>query len=1029
MNTPASVDIAPLLLSTAGSVLAIAVFLALISLGRKRIKKRSVLLWSRGVALFAAYWMTAVLGLQWASVSGAGSPVWPAAGVGVAGLLLGGWRLWPAILIGRLAAAFVTGSDQPIWAEVLIASANTGAAVVAVLILKGWRPADLRLTAMQDVVRLTLAIAAGAAMAAVVGTGVLAFSSELDPRRAIQICFGWWLGNSSGALLVAPIMLTWSYPAAWRMSGRQWLGLVGLLATAALVSHEIFFEHRFTVLRTWYVYPILIWIAVSYRVSGVALALMIVSTAAIWSATIGAGAFATITASALAQVVLAQQFAVITSVAALVLAAAADERRGLEALRHHEARESSIADTAVDPIMVINDRGIIVFCNPAAVRAFGYDRSEMLGQNVSLLMPDPHRSAHDGYLEEYVRTGEARTIGVGRQVEGRRKDGSTFPIDLSVAEWQAGGSRFFTGIMRDQTERVQADNAVRSSERRMSIAIEASGGAIYEQTIPASSDIYVSPQLRDMFGYDEFPVTAEQFDEWVSDQVHPDDRARRDVLREEFLAGREQRFEVELRMRHADGNWIWVRSFAQAIERDGDGRVRRLSGMLIDITERKLAESQVEHLARHDVLTGLSNRSVFADQLVEATQQADVGTSCAALILLDLDDFKSINDTHGHPVGDSILRLVTERLTSSIRTGDSVARLGGDEFAIVVPNARSREGVAELAQRLRHALAQPASINGMELEVSASLGFALYPDDAGTVDLLMRHADLALYEAKKNGRGRVCSFQPELEAAATHHVQVETALRQGIRNNELMLHYQPQVNVETGQVHCVEALVRWCRDGTMIAPDDFIRTAERSNLIRTLGAWVIREACRQQALWRADGIDVKIAVNVSAAEASAEDYVTNLDRAVAEFGVPSETLELEFTEGFLMDPESKQVQSFLRACEARGITLAIDDFGIGYSSLSYLARLPISKIKIDRSFLSEIDLPDEALIEAVVTLGRRLNKRVVAEGVETKAQMDFLSHLGCDDVQGFYLCRPGSAADIEPFLSRSAVPARSAAAG
>ena len=1007
----------PFLVGATGSILAILLLIALTRLDVRSFAKVPASRWAGWIVLGVAYWLTAALGLQWASVDGAGSPVWPAAGVGLAGLLLGGIRLWPAIVLGRLAAAITTGSDQPLGVELVIGFANAGSLVITAILLTRWMPTDRRLTAIGDVLRLAMAITAGSMAAAIVGTGALMLANEAARDAPMQLGIRWWLGSTGGALLVAPIILSWSSSDGWRMGMSRWLGLGGLIAATAVISNEIFLDPKL-MLRTWYVYPVLIWVAVVYQVRGASVAMLVVGTAALWSGALGVGTFSTITTSQMEHILLAQQFTIITSVAVLILAAAADERRGLEALRHREARENSIVDTAVDPIVVIDKQGTVVFCNPAVERSFGYEQAELLGNDVGLLIAQPDQTASNlsFRLDDWLK--DIETAKPGCQALGRRKDGTTFPLDLSITKWRSGLDLFFTCMMRDQTERAQAEIAVRASERRLAVAIAASGGAVYEQTVPASEDIYVSRELLDMFGYDALPVPAAQIDFWLLQQIHPDDRDILGDAQRAFLEGEAPRFEVEARIRRADGLWLWVRSFAQAIERDDAGHVKRLSGMVIDITDRKLTENRVEHLARHDSLTGIANRTSFIEHLAKAARYADIGASQAGLILIDLDYFKTVNDTHGHPVGDALLLIVTERLTSAVRSGDTVARLGGDEFAVVVPHAHSHDDVHDLADRLRNALVQPAVIGGVEVEVSASIGFAMYSGNGETVEDLMRHADLALYEAKAKGRSRVQGFCSKLEEAASYRIRTETALRRAIRNEELTLHYQPQFNFKTGRVECVEALVRWSRDGKLIGPDEFIPVAEGSSLIRTLGAWVIREACRQQAAWRSQGIEVNIAVNVSASEAGTEDFITHLDRMLTEFGVPSDSIELEITEGFLMDPESKPVQSFLTACGMRGIRLAIDDFGMGYSSLSYLARLPISKIKIDRSFVMQIDRPDEALIEAVVTLGRRLGKRVVAEGVETKAQMDFLRYLGCDDAQGYLFCRPGSASDITPLLSQ-----------
>ena len=682
-----------------------------------------------------------------------------------------------------------------------------------------------------------------------------------------------------------------------------------------------------------------------------------------------------------------------------------------------EARHSAIVDTAVDSIVVIDEAGTIISMNPAAERTFGYPGDEAIGQNVKILMPEPHRSAHDGYLQHYYRTGERRIIGIGRRTEAQRRDGSTFPIDLAVAEWFADGKRYFTGMVRDETHRWEAEQALRASERRQAIAIDASGGGIYEHSVPPGTELYLSPRWCEIMALGETPITAEGYLQWFSDLIHPDDRALHERTMAAFVQGEESRFQIEMRLRHGSGNWIWVRQYAQAIERNEDGIALRLSGLMVDITERKKSERWIKQLAHHDPLTGLANRTLFTEKLGAALREAETSGRKVALVHVDLDGFKNVNDTLGHSVGDGLLTVVTERLLRSLRRGDTAARLGGDEFAVILADLRSTDDIQELTRRICHTVVQPAVVNGHTIEFLASLGVALYPEDGGDLDLLMRHADLALYESKANPLEHVAYFHPGLAEAAARRAAIETELRGAVRRDELLLHFQPQFNLQTGRVRTVEALVRWRRADRIVFPGEFIDIAETSGVIRALGAWVLGAACQQQAVWRAEGHEIGVAVNVSPAEANTFEITRTVDAALAMAGIPGETLELEITEGLLMDPDAPPVRAFLAACKARRIGLAIDDFGKGYSSLGYLARLPISKIKIDRSFVSKIGRrADEALIEAIVDLGHRLGHRVVAEGVETTDQLDYLRDLGCDDAQGHLLGRPVTAEALKPVL-------------
>ncbi|WP_306751927.1 bifunctional diguanylate cyclase/phosphodiesterase [Paracoccus actinidiae] len=683
--------------------------------------------------------------------------------------------------------------------------------------------------------------------------------------------------------------------------------------------------------------------------------------------------------------------------------------RALQAVAKEQARYQSIVDTAVDPIIVTDQAGGIVSFNAAAERVFGYTLSEAIGANVGMLMPDVHGDVSDGDVERAPRAGERRVMGNGGEVEARRKDGTTFPVELAVAEWGAGNQRYYTGILRDRTEQQQAEHALFQSEQRLSMAIEATGGGVFEYHLPLTEDVYVGPRACEILGYSELPFEPHDFELWFSAQLHPEDLAGWQQSYEAFLSGRQTRHELDMRLKHRNGHWVWVRVMAQAVGHDTSGAICHVSGMIFDITSRKEAQQAVQHLAFHDPLTELPNRTLFNTRLSEALVHAQKAGAGVAVLIIDLDHFKYVNDTLGHTGGDDLLKIVSRRISGAIREYDTAARLGGDEFAVILSDVRSRDGIDACVRRLRTALAHPTRIEDHPISITASFGIACFPDDADDSDDLLRRADLALYKAKEQpSDNNVCFFEEKLALVAARRARVERDLRRAIEQQEFRLYYQPQVELKTGRIRAVEALVRWEHPtkGLML-PGEFIAIAEGSGIIRSIGAWVLQEACRQQAQWEAQGHPTKIAVNVSPAEVNVGDFTGVLDAALRSRSGTENSLELEITEGLLMDIDSPSVQQFLNAVASRNIDLALDDFGKGFSSLSYLARLPISKVKIDRSFVSRIGHNnDNALIEAIINLGHRLGKRVVAEGVETEAQHRYLEEIGCDDGQGYLYCQP-----------------------
>jgi diguanylate cyclase (GGDEF)-like protein/PAS domain S-box-containing protein len=446
-----------------------------------------------------------------------------------------------------------------------------------------------------------------------------------------------------------------------------------------------------------------------------------------------------------------------------------------------------------------------------------------------------------------------------------------------------------------------------------------------------------------------------------------------------------------------------------ALTHDQDGDVTGAVVAFHDVSAARIKSLEMAHLAHHDVLTNLPNRILFNDRLTQALSLAERQGKQLALMFVDLDHFKKINDSLGHEVGDKLLQSIAGRLVACMRRTDTVCRLGGDEFVILLSQVEHAEDAAISARNVLRALSKPHLINNKSLDIHVSVGVSTYPDDGGNAETLISKADTAMYEAKRQGRNNYQFFRPDMHARLVERQSLELSLRYALGRNEFLLHYQPKVNLQTGRIAGVEALIRWAHPQRgMVYPLQFVPIAEECGLILSIGRWVLLEACRQARAWNDSGLGiVPMAVNVSAAEFADKDFLSGVRAVLIATGVAPANLELELTESVLMH-DAESTVSTLVALKAMGVQLAIDDFGTGYSSFSYLRRFPLDVLKLHQSFVQGIteDHAEGPLLNAMINVGKSLKQRVIAEGVETRAQLEFLQRHGCDEGQGYYFSRP-----------------------
>jgi len=685
--------------------------------------------------------------------------------------------------------------------------------------------------------------------------------------------------------------------------------------------------------------------------------------------------------------------------------------------------EKDFSDAAIQSLpgvfFMFDASGKMTRWNASFVENTGYSNEEMQQKRALDFIVTKDRAVAADAIRRIFETGSEVII----EAEIRSKSGRDTPYSFQGRALDIGGQRFCLGVGRDITDRKRAEREVTRAKERLDLALAGSNLAIWDWDL-AANEVYFSEDWETLLGARPTDKSGTVFSgNDVLAWNHPDDQERYRSALMTAANGETADFLCEYRVPDPHGEWVWMQSKGKVAERAEDGRALRMTGTTANVTKRKLAEDRVEFLATRDPLTGLPNRMLLNDRLEQGVANAARKGTRLAFMFIDLDRFKTINDSLGHDVGDELLKRVSARLTACVRATDTVARQGGDEFAVILENlslgesADAQEGAQNVADKMIASMAAPIMINGQHLNTSCSIGISVYPVDGQDPQTLMKHADVAMYDAKAKGRNNYQFFSHEMNARAQERLSIENFLRLALRRNELLLYYQPRVSFLTGHVTGVEALIRWQhpRRG-LLTPDKFIGVAEDSGLIVPIGEWVIEHAFRQIADWRErSGRDLKLAVNLSVGQMYDGD---RLIRAITTFAQAANldptVVELELTESMLLKNIDDTAQLLTRLGNM-GVGLSIDDFGTGYSSLSYLKQLPVDSIKVDSSFVRDIgtDPNDEAIIRAIIAMTHSLKLNVVAEGVEREDQYRVLRDLECDEYQGFFFSKPLPPAEFE----------------
>jgi diguanylate cyclase (GGDEF)-like protein/PAS domain S-box-containing protein len=676
----------------------------------------------------------------------------------------------------------------------------------------------------------------------------------------------------------------------------------------------------------------------------------------------------------------------------------ADTNRGLLALavelEESEEKYSSILKNAAESILTFTEEGIIETFNPAVSLLFGYDEHELIGLNISKLIPTFTQIAPELHLEENISQPSGFPV-----IYGFHKNGTKFPIEFTLGKPVYKCKRQWLVIIRDITERKKAEEGL----RLMAKIFEGSTDAIVI-TDTNNRIINTNEAFTTITGYEESEISGKH-PAILGSHKHSSDFYSdiKDALSKKGAwCG-----EIWAKRKNDEIYPIWLSIYI--VKDENNIHITHFVGIFSDITARKAAESQLRQLAHYDALTGLANRTQFLERLKWSIDVAKRDNKKTALMFLDLDRFKWINDTLGHQAGDKLLIEVANRLNESVREVDTVSRLAGDEFTIILNHLHDEQQAGIVAKKILNALEVPMILEGREVFISSSIGITIYPTDAKTVNQLIKHADTAMYYAKERGRNNYQYFSHSMNQKVLDELEMETNLRQALKNQEFSLNYQPQFNLKTKELIGLEVLLRWKHPILgFISPSVFIPHAEKNDLIIMIGDWVLNTACQRSMAWQKAGLKpVRISVNLSGVQLKQHDLIEKVSRVLENTKLSPKFLELELTEGVLMDNAEMTINT-LGKLKKMGIRLSIDDFGTGYSSLSYLKRFPIDTLKIDQSFIRDIttDADDDAIASTIIAMAHNLRLKVIAEGVENQKQVTILEQKGCDEVQGYFFGRP-----------------------
>ncbi len=673
-----------------------------------------------------------------------------------------------------------------------------------------------------------------------------------------------------------------------------------------------------------------------------------------------------------------------------------------ENLRISEERYRNMVEQLEDSYHETDLSGYLTYVNAAECRNLGYSRDELIGMHISRFIDEENAKEMFSVITDVINTGvPVRAL----ELIITRKDGTKAYNETSVSliRDSEGNPIGLRGIARDTTERKRLEEQLRQSEEKYRTILEEMEEWYFE-TDPAGIILFCNDIFANGIGYSHDELVSANF----RDFIKREDIGTIDNMLHQVNKTGDPVKNFPYEFIRPDGGKAFT-ELSIFPRRDSGGKVVGFRGVGYDITERKRAEERIQYLATHDTLTGLPNRLMFSQLLDHAIQAAQRYKRKLAVFFIDLDRFKIINDSLGHEAGDQLLQEIARRLKQSLRAVDVVARLGGDEFVILIEEFSDVSQIETVARNVLSTVIKPVSIMGQECRVTASIGISTYPTDGLDGQSLMKNADIAMYYAKEEGKNNYQLYSKDIKSQSIERLSIETNLRQAMKRNEFFLHYQAKVDFRSRAITGVEALLRWQNPSLgLVPPLQFIPVAEETGMIVPIGRWVLKTACAQNATWQRQGLlPICMAVNLSLSQLADTGLIEDIKTALEESGLAPNLLELEITESMVMhNPE--RMMKILSQIKDMGVRLAIDDFGTGYSSLAQIKNFPVDTLKVDRSFIRNIpgNFEDKAITEAIIAMGKTLNLTIVAEGVETREQMDFLEKHACDEMQGFYFSRP-----------------------